>query len=237
MFKVVIEPEFKDIISTLSPEQQTEVMKGIMFYPEYDVDNCKAWTVIKYMLDKQNQKQADRSNKARAAVKKRWAEYKALKLGKATQTATTPITTTVKVTDTITTPASVTTTQQTETPSTNGNKAVTDVIDEEPLHIPDGDDKVIITLPKHVLTKSKEQVISEWKKIEYAGDRLLEDCRDMFQISMFIKKIDQWVKAHDAYPLMKYDILPDINITKGNLTYLLASLREGLDVPPRKIGE
>ena len=236
MFKVVIEPEFKDIISTLPPEKQTEVMKGILFYPEYNVEDCKAWVVIKYMLDKQNQKQVDKSNKARAAVKKRWDEYRALKLGKVTETITNDIVThTTKVADTV--PTNSTLQKVQSTPSTNENKDATIIADEKPEHIPDGDDKVIVTIPKHVLTKTKEQVISEWKKIEYAGDCLTEECRDIFQISTFIKKIDKWVSLHNYYPLKEYDIWPDINLTKGNLNYLLVSLKQGLDVPVRKIGE
>ena len=30
-------------------------------------------------------------------------------------------------------------------------------------------------------------------------------------------------------------IWPDVNLTKGNLMYLLASLQEGINVPVRKI--
>lgn len=212
-FKVAIEPEFKDILSTLSPEQQTEVMKGIIYYPDYFVEDSKAWTIIKYMLDKQLKKHTDRSNKARAAVTKRWSDFKALKLGKATTTPDTTI----------------------ATPSTIENKARTEEVEEKPIQEPKEETKVVVTFPKHELKQSKEEVISEWKKIEYAGDRLLEESRDMFQIEMFIKKIDKWVELHKAYPLIEYDILPDITLTKGNLTYLLISLREGETVPLKKI--
>lgn len=212
IYKVTIEPEFKDIISTLPTDKQMEIMKGIIYYPDYVVEDCKAWTIIRYMLDKQNKKYKDRSDKARAAVTKRWADYKALKLGKAT-----------------------TVTEVTETPSTIENKDATATIKEEPAHIPDGDDEVIVTIPKPVLTKTKEQIIDEWNKIEYAGDRLLEESRDTLQIETFIKKINKWVELHKAYPLIEYGIWPDVNLTKGNLMYLLASLHEGINVPVRKI--
>lgn len=212
-YKVAIEPEFKDIISTLPTDKQMEIMKGIIYYPDYVVEDCKAWTIIRYMLDKQNKKYKDRSDKARAAVTKRWADYKALKLGKATT-----------VTNTL------------ETSSTIENKdATTTTSKEEHEHIPDGNDEVIVTIPKPVLTKTKEQVIEEWNKIEYAGDRLLEESRDTLQIETFIKKINKWVELHKAYPLIEYGIWPDINLTKGNLMYLLASLHEGINVPARKI--
>lgn len=61
------------LFATLTPEQSSEVLKGIALFPEYDVKGVPLWDFFKSQLEKEYENFCERSDKARGSVSARWS--------------------------------------------------------------------------------------------------------------------------------------------------------------------